>query len=140
MDIDLLMLFGYDAIDRFKRNMINWMNSRLAVRASGSSTEEDQKAYTRLASCLTTEIEFSGSQIKCSTGIDRNKLTKEFLEKNGGLIDSVETEFNTGNQFFLQTMVTDEMELPDVESRMTEQIIPFLYTQLNNMFGGEASA
>ena len=140
MDIDLLMVFGYDAMDRFKSGIIRAMNNRLGVRASSSSTEEDRKIYTRLAGCLTGEIEFSGSQIKCSAGIDRSKLPSDFIEKYGGVIDSVEEEFEKANQFFLETMINDEMEMPDVQSRITEVIMPYIETQLSNMFGGEQSA
>ena len=140
MNPDLMLIFGADALDRFQRGVMNWMNSRLAVRASGASTEEDQKVFRRLASCLSCSIEFSGSQIKCAAGVDRDKLPSDFSEKYSGIIDSVETEFDNSNTFILETMINDEMEMPDVEARMTELVMPYIETQLSNMFGGGESA
>lgn len=134
--IDLLMVFGSDTIQYFKDVLMSSMHGELAVCASGSSTEEDQKAYTRLQSCLSAEIEFDGMQIKAKFGIDRDKLSSGFLEKNSGLIDMVESNMNTKNQFFLETAILDKVD----EEHLAESIAPYLYEQINATFGGEVSA
>ena len=134
--IDMSILFGTDASEYFKNVLISSMRGELAVCASGSSTEEDQKAYTRLQSCLQAEVNFDGVQIHAEFGIDRSKLSSDFLKKNSALIDLVESNMDKKNAMFLEDAIYDKID----EERLANAIEPYLYNQINSILGGEVSA
>ena len=141
MDINLLDLFDSEMQDYFKRAMMSMMRSELAICASASSTEEDQKAYIRLVSCLTAEVVFEGSSIKANAGIDESKLTAEFIQKNRGLIDLVNQNFDKKNQFALEEAINDQMDSEDIKERIVRYyVFPYIEQTMQNNIGGEMGA
>ena len=136
MVIDALMIFGYEALDYFKRVVLSSMNGELMTRASASPTDEQQSVWTRLASALKVEISFEGSQIKANAGVDRSKLTSNFAEKYSAMIDSVEMDFEKKNNFYLEMAAMDMLEWPEIHDRLMEQIKPYVETELAEVFGG----
>ena len=129
MDTDIFM-FGADQY--LTSIVIRSMRDELMFLASAASTEEDQQAFMKLAYCIEGEVVCNGMQIKASFGLNREGLSRDFLEKHSGKIDLVEMNAQKKIPLFLQVGVEDQID-PD---KVAYYLEPEIMNQFQSVFGG----
>ena len=130
---DCVMLFGAGSEEDFKMALLVAMRDELAVLASSSSTEEDKKVFNRLLGCLTAEVSYEGPSIKASSGIDESKLPPDFIEKNRGLIDLVNSNLEKKCSFTVEVVATDKIESGN---GLTDFVVPMISQLISDAGGG----
>lgn len=136
MVTDLFSVFGENSLDYFRNALFRMMRNELLVSAAAASTEEDKDIYNKLTHNLSAEIQFGIGSINAKAEVDLNKLSKEFVSKNRGLIDLINNNFEKKISFFIESEIYNMLDWTDVQQRIIESAQPEIIEELSTLLGG----
>ena len=112
------------------------MHNISLLRAGSAADQLSQDGFYTCSYHLAVSMKLTETGIEATAKVAEDQLSPEFIEKNRGLIDSVNADIEKALPSCLTNIVYDVMDLTNVQERIGEYACSELEYQINEAMGG----